>query len=69
MHKWQEITSDLYHLIKPTGGIIYSRYSNSLNKRYIVDEAWMEFDMNEFKYIDLKGPFIYIMQQERQRTH
>jgi len=52
MHKWQEITSELYHLIKPTGGKIYSRYSNSLNKRYIVDEAWIEFDMNEFKYID-----------------
>ena len=52
MQKWQEITGNLYRQIKPTGGKIYSRYSNSLNKRNIIDEAWVEFEMNEFKYID-----------------
>lgn len=52
MQKWQEITGNLYRQIKPTGGKIYSRYSNSLHKRNIIDEAWVEFEMNEFKYID-----------------
>ncbi len=52
VHKWQDITSDLYNKIKPLGGDIYSRVSRDYIRNKRIEDIWVEFDMNDFIYED-----------------
>lgn len=51
-HKWQEITQHLYDHIKPLGGEVHSRIDTLYPRRNKVENIWIEFDMNEFMYVD-----------------
>ncbi|MCP4521139.1 MAG: hypothetical protein GY827_05555 [Cytophagales bacterium] len=52
MQKWQDITPHLYQNIKPISG----RLSIRIDRDYIYQKKlaniWVEFDMNEFDYLD-----------------
>lgn len=51
-HNWQDITDTLYENIDPYGGEIFSRIDQTFKQRKGIKTSWIEFDMNDFIYID-----------------
>lgn len=49
---WEQITSDLYNKINPIGGRICSQIDSSFIYKKRLGNVWLEFDMNDFEYID-----------------
>jgi len=51
-HKWEIITDDLYQKIEPIGGELFSRIDEQFKRKKTIRDAWVEFDMNDFIYMD-----------------
>jgi len=51
-HKWEIITDDLYQKIAPIGGELFSRIDEQFKRKKTIRDAWVEFDMNDFIYMD-----------------
>lgn len=49
---WEEITTDLYSKIRPTGGTVYSQVDAGFISTRKLGNIWLEFDINEFEYTD-----------------
>jgi hypothetical protein len=49
---WKKITNHLYENIKPIDGRIHSYINDSYNSGIQFSDFWIEFDMNEFNYVD-----------------
>jgi len=51
-HDWKKITSHLYKNISPIKGELSSQIEGDFIYKYKINSIWIEFDMNEFIYLD-----------------
>lgn len=49
---WKEVTENLYNKISPIRGSLNTQIDRNYIEKQIISSVWIEFDMNEFAYVD-----------------